>query len=71
MDFLGQRTLTINKEDNRNIKKSKSVEINIDKIPIGAEMTYQLYSDGRTIGTFQFESPGMQKYLKELKPTQF
>lgn len=71
MDFLGLKTLSIIKEALSNIKKSKGIEIDIDKIPIDDEETYELYSKGQTVGTFQFESPGMQKYLKELKPTQF
>lgn len=71
MDFLGLKTLSIIKEALRNIKKSKDVDINIDTIPIDDKLTYQLYSEGKTIGTFQFESPGMQKYLRELKPSVF
>lgn len=71
MDFLGLKTLSIIKEALSNIKKSKGIDIDIDAIPIDDELTYELYSKGQTIGTFQFESPGMQKYLKELKPTKF
>ena len=71
MDFLGLKTLSIIKEALSNIKKSKGIDIDIDRIPIADIKTYELYSNGQTIGTFQFESPGMQKYLKELKPTQF
>ena len=71
MDFLGLKTLSIIKEALRNIKKSKGIDIDIDKIPIDDTETYKLYSEGRTIGTFQFESPGMQKYLKELQPSVF
>jgi DNA polymerase-3 subunit alpha len=71
MDFLGLKTLSIIKEALKAIKKSKGVEVDIDRIPINDELTYQLYSNGQTVGTFQFESAGMQKYLKELKPTQF
>lgn len=71
MDFLGLSTLSIIKEALKNIKLSKGIEIDIDKIPIDDEATYRLYSEGRTIGTFQFESPGMQKYLRELQPTVF
>lgn len=71
MDFLGLKTLSIIKEALRNIKKTKGIELNIDKIPIDDKKTYELYSKGQTIGTFQFESPGMQKYLKELKPSVF
>ncbi len=71
MDFLGLKTLSIIKEALKAIKKSKGIEVDIDRIPIDDELTYQLYSNGQTVGTFQFESAGMQKYLKELKPTQF
>ncbi|MCC8147242.1 MAG: DNA polymerase III subunit alpha [Bacteroidales bacterium] len=71
MDFLGLKTLSIIKEALSNIKKSKGITVDIDKIPINDAKTYELYSNGQTVGTFQFESPGMQKYLRELKPTQF
>jgi DNA polymerase-3 subunit alpha len=71
MDFLGLKTLSIIKEALSNIKKSKGIEINIDKIPNNDRLTYELYSKGQTVGTFQFESAGMQKYLKELLPTKF
>jgi DNA polymerase-3 subunit alpha len=71
MDFLGLKTLSILKEALSNIKKSHGIEIDIDAIPIDDKKTYQLYAEGRTIGTFQFESAGMQKYLRELKPTVF
>jgi DNA polymerase-3 subunit alpha len=71
MDFLGLKTLSIIKEALSNIKKSKGIDIDISKIPIDDEKTYELYSKGQTIGTFQFESAGMQKYLRELKPTKF
>ncbi len=71
MDFLGLKTLSIIKEALSNIKKSKGIDIDISQIPIDDEKTYELYSKGQTVGTFQFESAGMQKYLRELKPTQF
>jgi DNA polymerase-3 subunit alpha len=71
MDFLGLKTLSIIKEALSNIKKSHGIEIDIDTIPIDDAKTYELFSQGLTVGTFQFESSGMQKYLKELKPTQF
>ena len=71
MDFLGLKTLSILKEAVENVRDSMGVEINIDKIPIDDKATYQLYCDGRTIGTFQFESTGMQKYLRELQPHVF
>ncbi len=71
MDFLGLKTLSIIKEAIENVKISKGITIDIDNIDIEDELTYKLYSDGRTTGTFQFESLGMQKYLRELKPTTF
>jgi DNA polymerase-3 subunit alpha len=71
MDFLGLKTLSIIKEALSNIKKSKGIAIDISQIPIDDEKTYALYSKGQTIGTFQFESAGMQKYLRDLKPTKF
>jgi len=71
MDFLGLKTLTIIKDAIRNIKKSCGDEVDIDHIPIDDPKTFQLYCDGATIGTFQFESPGMQKYLRELEPHVF
>lgn len=71
MDFLGLSTLSILKETVENIKLTKGIEIDLDKIPLDDELTYKLYQEGRTVGTFQFESAGMQKYLRELKPTVF
>ena len=71
MDFLGLKTLSEMKEACRVIKEAHGVEIDLDNIPIDDELTYQLYQEGKTIGTFQFESLGMQKYLKELHPTVF
>ena len=71
MDFLGLKTLSILKEAVENIHDSLGIDVNIDDISINDPATYQLYCDGRTIGTFQFESSGMQKYLRELRPTVF
>lgn len=71
MDFLGLKTLSIINETLRNIKASKGITIDIDTIPIDDKKTYELYSKGLTTGTFQFESSGMQKYLRELKPNRF
>ena len=71
MDFLGLSTLSILKEAVENIKVTEGIDVDLDKIPIDDELTYKLYQEGRTIGTFQFESAGMQKYLRELKPTVF
>lgn len=71
MDFLGLKTLSIIKEAIANIKHTHGKTIDIDNIPIDDPKTYDLYCHGRTIGTFQFESPGMQKYLRELQPSKF
>ncbi len=71
MDFLGLKTLSIMKEAVENIRLTTGKVIDLDTIPIDDELTYKLYCEGRTIGTFQFESPGMQKYLRELHPTVF
>ena len=71
MDFLGLKTLSEMKEACRVIKEAHGIDIDPDKLPIDDELTYKLYQEGRTIGTFQFESAGMQKYLKELRPTVF
>ena len=71
MDFLGLKTLSIIKEAVENVRLSKGIEIDIDSISITDPTTYKLYSDGRTVGTFQFESAGMQKYLRELQPSTF
>jgi DNA polymerase-3 subunit alpha len=71
MDFLGLRTLSIIKDTLKNIQKSQGKIIDIDTITKTDEKTYKLFSDGRTVGVFQFESLGMQKYLKELQPTRF
>lgn len=71
MDFLGLKTLSIIKEAVENVRLSHNVKLDPEKFPIDDGLTYQLYSDGRTVGTFQFESAGMQKYLRELKPTTF
>ena len=69
MDFLGLITLTIIKECLRNIKKARGIDVDIDHIPLNDELTYKLFQEGRTVAVFQFESAGMQKYLRELKPT--
>ncbi|MBP5376456.1 MAG: DNA polymerase III subunit alpha [Bacteroidaceae bacterium] len=71
MDFLGLKTLSILKEAVENVRESLGVEVNVDDIDIEDPATYQLYCDGRTIGTFQFESAGMQRYLRELQPHVF
>ena len=72
MDFLGLSTLSIMKETMENIRLTHDgFTLDLDTIPIDDELTYKLYQEGRTIGTFQFESAGMQKYLRELRPTVF
>ena len=71
MDFLGLKTLSELKEACAIIKQHRGIDIDLDNIPIDDPKTYELYQQGRTIGTFQFESAGMQKYLRELKPTVF
>lgn len=71
MDFLGLTTLTIIKTALKNIKKSKGIDIDIDTVPLDDVKTYQLFQRGETSGTFQFESVGMQKYLRQLKPDKF
>lgn len=71
MDFLGLKTLSELKEAVANVKLTRGIDIDLDNIPIDDEKTYKLYQEGRTIGTFQFESAGMQKHLRDLKPTVF
>lgn len=71
MDFLGLKTLSIIKEALLNIKKRTGQDIDIDSIPMDDEKTYKLYCEGRTVGTFQFESAGMQNYLRKLQPSTF
>ena len=71
MDFLGLKTLSELKEACENIKRTRGIEVDLDHIPIDDPQTYKLYQEGRTVGTFQFESDGMRKYLRELKPTVF
>ncbi|HVY76781.1 MAG TPA: DNA polymerase III subunit alpha, partial [Puia sp.] len=71
MDFLGLRTLNILKTALELIEQNHGIAIDIDKIPLDDTKTFELYQRGETIGTFQFESPGMQKYLRDLKPDKF
>ena len=71
MDFLGLKTLSIIKDAVANVEITRGTKIDISAIPMDDQKTYQLYSDGKTTGTFQFESAGMQKYLRELQPTKF
>ena len=71
MDFLGLKTLSILKTALELIKQNHNVDIDLDSLPLDDEKTFQLYQKGETNGTFQFESVGMQKYLRELKPDKF
>jgi DNA polymerase-3 subunit alpha len=71
MDFLGLKTLSIIKTALELIKQNHDVDITIDDVPLEDELTFELYQKGETNATFQFESPGMQKYLRELKPDKF
>jgi DNA polymerase III subunit alpha len=71
MDFLGLTTLSIINTAVRNVKKSRGITIVVDDIPLDDQKTYQLFQRGETAGTFQFESVGMQKYLRQLKPDKF
>ena len=68
MDFLGLKNLTIIKNCIRMVKKRTGEEIDIDHLPLDDELTYKLFCEGNTVGVFQFESAGMQKYLRELQP---
>ncbi len=68
MDFLGLKTLSIIKDAVENIKKSKGITVDIDNLPLEDKKTYELFSNGETTGIFQFESPGMKRYLRDLKP---
>jgi len=71
MDFLGLKTLSIIKDAIENIKFSKGIEIDLDTIPLDDTETYELFSKGNTTAIFQFESDGMKKHLRELKPNRF
>ena len=70
MDFLGLKTLAIIKDAIDNIKLSKGFDLDIESVPFDDQHTYELFSQGKTTGIFQFESDGMKKYLRELKPNQ-
>ena len=71
MDFLGLKNLSIMKDAVANIRRTKGIDVDVDTIPIDDKKTYELYCEGATLGTFQFESDGMQKHLRNLKPTVF
>jgi DNA polymerase-3 subunit alpha len=71
MDFLGLKTLSIIKDAVELIRESRGIEVDIDNIPLDDKETFELYSRGETTGLFQFESDGMKRYLRELKPNRF
>ncbi len=71
MDFLGLKNLSIIESAIKIIKNTRGIEIDIEKIPLDDRLTYQLFKKGNTTGVFQFESSGMKRYLKELKPSEF
>jgi DNA polymerase-3 subunit alpha len=71
MDFLGLKTLTLIKDTVKLVKYRSNIDLNPDEFPIDDVKTYELFQRGETVGIFQYESPGMQKYMKELKPTVF
>jgi DNA polymerase-3 subunit alpha len=71
MDFLGLKTLTLIKDAVRNVKENRGIELVPDDFPVDDTLTYELFQRGETVGIFQYESAGMQKYMRELKPTVF
>ncbi len=71
MDFLGLKTLTLIKDTVKLVKHKHNIDLNPDEFPLDDEKTYELFQKGETVGIFQYESAGMQKYMKELKPTVF
>jgi len=71
MDFLGLKTLTLIKDTVKLVKYRNGIDLNPDEFPIDDKETYELFQRGETVGIFQYESPGMQKYMKDLKPTVF
>lgn len=71
MDFLGLKTLTLIKDAVKNVKKRHNIDLDPDTFPIDDLPTYELFQRGETVGIFQYESPGMQKYMRELKPSVF
>ncbi|MES2486734.1 MAG: DNA polymerase III subunit alpha [Bacteroidota bacterium] len=71
MDFLGLKTLTLIKDTVKLVKYKHNIDLDPEEFPIDDVKTYELFQRGETVGIFQYESPGMQKYMKELKPTVF
>ncbi|RSK41861.1 DNA polymerase III subunit alpha [Mangrovimonas spongiae] len=71
MDFLGLKTLTLIKDTIKIVKAKHGIELDPESFPLDDEKTYELFQRGETVGIFQYESPGMQKHMKDLKPTVF
>lgn len=71
MDFLGLKTLTLIKDTVKIVKAKHGIQLDPETFPLDDEKTYQLFQRGETVGVFQYESPGMQKHLRDLKPTVF
>ena len=71
MDFLGLKTLTLIKDAVKNVQQRHDITLNPDEFPLDDQTTYALFQGGETVGIFQYESHGMQKYLRDLKPTTF
>ena len=71
MDFLGLKTLTLIKDTVKIVKAKYGIDLDPDNFPIDDEKTFELFQKGETVGIFQYESPGMQKHLKDLKPSVF
>jgi len=71
MDFLGLKTLTLIKDTVKLVKYKRNIDLDPEEFPIDDVKTYELFQRGETVGVFQYESPGMQKYMKDLKPTVF
>ena len=71
MDFLGLKTLTLIKDTVKIVKAKHGIDLDPENFPLDDEKTYELFQRGETVGVFQYESPGMQKHMKDLKPTVF
>jgi DNA polymerase-3 subunit alpha len=71
MDFLGLKTLTLIKDTVKIVKAKHNVDLDPENFPLDDEKTYELFQKGETVGIFQYESPGMQKHMRSLKPTVF
>ena len=71
MDFLGLKTLTLIKDTVKIVKAKHGIQLDPESFPLDDEETYALFQRGETVGVFQYDSPGMQKHLRDLKPTVF